>query len=112
MHVHNVHVSFTGSSYNILTRHLSDITDVVLDAEKLANDLHSAGLITLHMKDRVLTISSYPRYEKVSILLIDVWRLLRGDNDPKKLVMFCDVLMKQSNETLTEITQDVLRELG
>ena len=61
------------------------------------------------MKDEVLTISSYPRYEKVSILLIDVWKLLKGDNDPKKLVMFCDVLMKQSNETLTEITQYVLR---
>ena len=61
------------------------------------------------MKDEVLTISSYLRYEKVSILLIDVWKLLKGDNDPKKLVMFCDVLMKQSNETLTEITQYVLR---
>ena len=61
------------------------------------------------MKDEVLTISSYPRYEKVSILLIDVWKLLKGDNDSKKLVMFCDVLMKQSNETLTEITQYVLR---
>ena len=30
---------------NILTRHLSDITDV-LDPEKLGNDLHYAGLVT------------------------------------------------------------------
>ena len=100
------------SPKNILTRHLSDITDVVLDPEKLANDLHSAGLLTFHTKDRVLTTLSYSRYEKVSILLVDVWRLLRGDNDPKKLVMFCDVLKRQSNETLTGITQDILRELG
>ena len=99
------------SPKNILTRHLSDITDVVLDPEKLANDLHSAGLITFHIKDKVLTTSSYPRYEKVSVLLVAVWRLLRGDNDPEKLVMFCDVLKKQSNETLTEITQNILREL-
>ena len=100
------------SPKNILTRHLSDITDVVLDPEKLANDLHSAGLITFHMKDRVLTTSSYSCYEKVSILLVDVWRLLRSDNDPEIFMMFCDVLKKQSNETLTEITQDILRELG
>ena len=58
---------------NILTRHLSDITDV-LDPEKLANDLHYAGLVTFHIKDRVLTTSSYPHYEKVSMLLNGVWR--------------------------------------
>ena len=100
------------SPKNILTRHLSDITDVVLNPEKLANDLHSVGLVTFHMKDRVLTTSSYSRYEKVSILLVDVWRLLRSDNDPEIFMMFCDVLKKQSNETLTEITQDMLREFG
>ena len=101
----------TGSK-NILTRHLSDITDVTLDPEKLANDLHSAGLITLHIKDKVLTTSSYPHYEKVSMLLNDVWRLLRGGSDCEKLIMFCDVLKRQNNETLTGITQDMLRELG
>ena len=76
-------------SKNILTRHLSDITDV-LDPEKLANDLHSrsAGLITFHIKDRVLTTSSYPRYEKVSMLLNDAWRLLRGDEDHEKVIIF------------------------
>ena len=80
------------SAHNILTRHLSDIIDVVLDPEKLANDLHSAGIITFRNKDRVLTTSSYPRYEKVSMLLINVWRLLRGDNDDReKLIMVCDV---------------------
>ena len=84
----------------------------MLDPEKLANDLHSAGLITFHMKDRVLTTSSYPRYEKVSILLVDVWRLLRGDNNPEKLEIFSYVLMKQNDEKITEITQDILRELG
>ena len=91
---------------------MSDITDVKLDIEKLANDLHSASLITLHIKDRVLTTSSYPRYEKVSMLLNGVWRLLRGDTDREKLMIFCDVLKRQNNETLTGITQDMLRELG
>ena len=91
---------------------MSDITDIVLDPEKLANDLHSAGLITLHMKDRVLTTSGYPRYEKVSMLLNDVWRLLRGDSYREKLIIFCDVLKRQNNETLTGVTQDMLRELG
>ena len=100
------------SPKNILTRHLSDITDVVLDPEKLANDLHSAGLITFHMKDKVLTTSSYSRYDKVSKLVNDVWKLLRADNDPEKLVMFCDVLKKQNDDKLNEITQDMLRELG
>ena len=91
---------------------MSDIADVVLDPEKLANDLHSAGLITLHMKKRVLTTSGYPRYEKVSMLLNDVRRLLGGDSDREKLIIFCDVLKRQNNETLTAITQDILRELG
>ena len=100
------------SPKNILTRHLSDITDVVLDPEKLANDLHSARLITFHMKDRVLTTSSYSRYDKVSKLVNDVRRLLRGDSDREKLITFCDVLKRQNNETLTGITQDMLRELG
>ena len=100
------------SPKNILTRHLSDITDVVLDPEKLANDLHSARLITFHIKDRVLTTSSYSRYDKVSKLVNDVWRLLRGDSDREKLITFCDVLKRQNNETLTGITQDMLRELG
>ena len=99
------------SPKNILTRHLSDITDVVLDPEKLANDLHSAGLITFHMKDSVLTTSNYSRYEKVSILLVAVWRLLRGDNNPEIVMTFCDVLKKQNDKTLTEITQNILREL-
>ena len=100
------------SPKNILTRHLSDITDVVLDPEKLANDLHSAGLITFHMKDRVLTTSSYSRYDKVSKLVNDVWRLLGGDSDREILITFCDVLKRQNNETLTGITRDILRELG
>ena len=100
------------SPKNILTRHLSDITDVVLDPEKLANDLHSAGLITFHTKDKVLTTLSYSRYDKFSKLVNDVWKLLRADNDPKKLVVFCDVLKKQNDDKLNEITQDMLRELG
>ena len=100
------------SPKNILIRHLSDITDVVLDPEKLANDLHSAGLITFHMKDRVLTTSSYSRYDKVSKLVNDVWKLLRVDNDLEKLVMLCDVLKKQNDDKLNEITQHMLRELG
>ena len=100
------------SPENILTRHLSDITDVVLDPEKLANDLHSAGVITFYMKDRVLTTSSYSRYDKVSRLVNDVLKLLRGDNDREKLIIFCDVLKRENNETLTGITQDMLRELG
>ena len=91
---------------------MSDIADVVLDPEKLANDLHSAGLITFYIKDRVLTTSSYPHYEKVSMLLNDVWRLLRGDSDRKKLIIFCDVLKRQNKETITGITQVLLRELG
>ena len=99
------------SPKNILTRHLSDITDVVLDPEKLANDLHSAGLITFHMKDSVLTTSNYSRYEKVSILLVAVWRLLSDDNNPEIVMTFCDVLKKQNDKTLTEITQNILREL-
>ena len=103
------HVS---SPKNILTRHLSDITDVVLDPEKLANSLHSAGLITFHIKDRVLTTSSYSRYDKVSRLVNDVRRLLGGDSDREILITFCDVLKRQNNETLTGITQDILRELG
>ena len=100
------------SPKNILTRRFFDITDVVLDSEKLANDLHSASLITLHIKDKVLTTSSYPRYEKVSMLLNDVQRLLRGDKSCEKLIIFCDVLKRQNNETLTGITQDMLRKLG
>ena len=100
------------NSKNILTRHLSDITDVVLDPDKLANDLHSPGRITLHIKDKALSTSSYPRYEKVSMLLNDVWRLLRGNNDHEKLIIFCDIPMRQNNETLTGITQDMLKELG
>ena len=91
---------------------MSDITDVVLDPEKLAHDLHSAGLMKFDMKDRVLTTSSYPHYEKVSMLLNDVRRLLRDDSDREKLIIFCDVLKRQNNETLTGITQDILRELG
>ena len=83
----------------------------MLDPEKLANDLHSVGLITIHIKDRVLITSSYPHYEKVSMLLNDVWRLLRGDGDREKLIIFCDILKRQNNETLTGITQDILREL-
>ena len=88
---------------------MSDITDVVLDPEKLGNDLHSAGLITFRIKDRVLTTSSYPHYEKVSMLLNDVRRLQRGDSDREKLMIFCHVLKRQNNETLT---RDILRELG
>ena len=91
---------------------MSDITDIVLDPEKLANDLHSADLITFHMKDRVLTTSSYSRYDKLSRLVNDVRRLLGGDSDREKLIIFCDVLKRQNNETLTVITQDILRELG
>ena len=84
----------------------------MLDPEKLANDLHCAGLITFHIKDRILTTLSYPRYEKVSMLLNDVRRLLRDDSVREKLIIFCDVLKRQNNETLTGITQDMLRDLG
>ena len=110
---HTVETEHVPSPKNILTRHLSGITDAVLEPEKLAIDLHSAGLITVHMKHRVLTVSSYPPYEKISILVINVWRLLRSDNDPERTLLskFCDVLMGQNNDRLTRIAEDILKEI-
>ena len=110
---HTVETEHVPSPKNILTRHLSDITDAVLEPEKLAIDLHSADLITVHMKHRVLTVSSYPRYEKISILVINVWRLLRTDNDPERILLskFCDVLMGQNNDRLTKIAEDILKKI-
>ena len=109
---HTVETEHVPSPKNILTRHLSDITDAVLDPEKLAIDLHSADLITVHMKHRVLTVSSYPPYEKISILVLNVWRLLRSDDDPERtLSKFCDVLMGQNNDRLTRIAEDILKEI-
>ena len=99
------------SPKDILTEYLSDICEVVLDPEKLANDLYFAKLITFHMKDRVLTTSSYSRYDKVSRLVISVGKLLTVD-DPKTFLTFCDVLKTQDDENLTRITQDMLRKFG
>ena len=84
---------------------------VISDTERLANDLSSADLIPYSVKDDVIT-TNLSRYQKASKLINEIERSLRVFNKPEILNLYCEVLKKQENPTLTRIANDMLMELG
>ena len=99
------------SPSNIFKRHFSEILGVISDTERLANDLSSADLIPYSVKDDVIT-TNLSRYQKASKLINEIERSLRVFNKPEILNLYCEVLKKQENPTLTRIANDMLMELG
>ena len=84
---------------------------VISDTERLANDLSSADLISYLVKDNVLT-TNLSRYQKASKLLNEIERSLLVINKSETLTSYCEVLKKQTNPTLTTISEKILKELG
>ena len=84
---------------------------VISDTERLANDLLSADLIPFAVKDDVIT-TNLSRYQKASKLLNEIERSLLVINKSETLTSYCEVLKKQTNPTLTTISEKILKELG
>ena len=82
---------------------------MVYDPNRLANDLWAANLITNIVKDNILSTPSVPRYDKASILLNEVQRSLKVNENPKTLILFCKVLSNQGNSV---ICKNMLKDLG
>ena len=100
------------TTFNILKRHFSEILDVVSDPNRLANDLWGVDLISNVVKDNIISTPSVPRYEKASILLNEVQRSLKVNENPETLISLCKVLTNQKNSVISMICKTVLKELG
>ena len=100
------------SPYDILKTHTSQLLGVISGPDKLANDLSNVDLIPGQVKDDVLTTESLSRYEKCSRLLNAVQRSLKVYNEQERLILFCEVLKKQDDWTVSRLCDNMLEQLG
>ena len=101
----------------ILQQNFSNLVEAVPNTVKLANDLWTAQLIPLTVKDNVLSNRGVSDYEKDSMLLNETTKLLKAfnqnpDRQTKDFKSLCQVLQRQDNPVLSSLVDSMLRALG
>ena len=100
------------SPYNILKSHIPAIIEVIVDTDKLADDLAAVDLIPQSVKDNVSTTLGISLYQRASRLINEVHRPMKLFDESQTLQSLCRVLKRQGNPALARIADTILRELG
>ena len=100
------------SPHDILKSHIPAIIEVIVDTEKLANNLAAVDLIPHSVKDNVSTTLGISLYQRASRLINEVHRPMKLFDESQTLQSLCRVLKRQGNPALARIADTILRELG
>ena len=100
------------SPAEVLKKHSAAINESISDPERLANNLHSADLISFSIKDKIVTITGVSRSDKTSIVMNELERQMRGVNVREKFKQMCEVMKRVCNETVKEIVMQMEEETG
>ena len=100
------------SPHDILKSHIPAIIEVVVDTEKLADNLAAVDLIPQSVKDNVSTTLGISLYQRASRLMNEVHRPMKLYDESQTLQSLCRVLKRQGNPALARIADTILRELG
>ena len=100
------------SPHDILKSHIPAIIEVIVDTEKLANNLAAVDLIPHSVKDNVSTTLGISLYQRASRLMNEVHRPMKLYDESQTLQSLCRVLKRQGNPALARIADTILRELG
>ena len=101
----------------ILQQNFSDLLEAVPNPVKLANDLWAAQMISLPVKNDVLSNRGISDYEKASKLLNEATKLLKSfsrnpDCQMKNFKALCQVLQRQGDPVLSSLVDSMLEALG
>ena len=101
----------------ILQQNFSDLLEAVPNPVKLANDLWTAQMISLTVKNDVLNNRWMSDYEKASKLLNEATKLLKAfsqnpDRQMKDFKTLCQVLQRQGDPVLSSLVDSMLEASG
>ena len=101
----------------ILQQNFSDLLEAVPNPVKLANDLWTAQLISLTLKNDVLSNRAMSDYEKASKMLNEATKLLKAfkrnpDRQMKNFKALCQVLQRQDDPVLSSLVDSMLKASG
>ena len=101
----------------ILQQNFSDLLEAVPNPVKLANDLWAAQMISLAVKNDVLSNKGMCDYDKASKLLNEATKLLKAfsrnpDRQMKDFKALCKVLQRQGDPVLSSLVDSMLEALG
>ena len=97
---------------DILKGHFSDTVDSITNADRFANKLYQADLISFAtMRDLDSVSGDYKKANKLVTLVQTQLRTDRGDH-AQTLRTFCQVLRDLKDSQLTKLANSMLRQLG
>ena len=97
---------------DILKGHFCDTVDSITNADRFANELYQADLITLHTKTDLDSVNG--NFNKTNKLVTLVQTQLRTDHGDhaQTLRTFCQVLRDLGDSQPTNLANSMLRQLG
>lgn len=100
------------SPNDVLKKYTAKLVDCISDPERMANNLFSVDLISMSIKDQIITSIGISRYSKASIIMNEVYRNISDGNEIKKFKTFCDVLKLDATDTMEVIVLKMEQEVG
>lgn len=100
------------SPIDALKKYSAQLVDFIRDPERLANNLFSKDLISMRVKDDIVTTIGVSTYSRASRIMNDVYREMSSGNEIEKFKKFCDVLKLDSTDAMRNIILKMENEVG
>ncbi len=101
-------VTHDNTPYNILKTHTPVLLGIISDPDKLSDDLWAKELLSDGVRDRIKTTLGISRYDKTSMILIDVSRYMMVSDSNDTFIQFCDILINHGQPGLKEIAEKMI----
>ncbi len=94
--------------YNILKTHTPVLLGIISDPDKLSDEVWAKELLSDGVRDRIKTTLGISRYDKASMILIDVSRYMKASDSNDTIIKFCDILINHGQPGLKEIAEKMI----
>ncbi len=101
-------VTHDNTPFNILKTHTAVLLGILSDPDKLSDELWAKDLLSDGVRDRIKTTLGISRYDKASMILIDVSRYMKVLDSNDTFIQFCDVLINHGQPGLNEIAKKMI----